>query len=527
MGVPTNSEGNGHVSGDHTDNENEDIDEADQALLDADNEVVETEEQVEEAALERLLGEPAVPEETPPSADEETPEQRRLATARRREAITKYTAVNLGREVSDPNHLGTYQVEARLHVENFKHDWCEMVAERVSQASSLAHPLPDRCPFNTQSWVRLRQLGVDGTWQIVDRATSVAVKEVLGRRKFGRLEALALPRLREVDQFKPGVYVDHVQDDGLEDECIDGAYVGSATGENGLAGRWVKYDKLKAGGLPNDRERNGRHLSSGLKPSATMHLRPLMIFEDGFDRSIALLIEGLVMDFLGTVDRTSTRTIETGNGRVLQCPEILEAGKKAFPSQRQPPAFKGLNAVSALKQMGPARLPAGACPMGTPYCVQKPQLIVAAGVSKIVCKLCYTLWRKWLRDGKAVSDAVDSWDKFVAKRKAVKPAFVQDDSVVHKVHDFVCGDCKIDHKTERRLQNHRCRACKECKHVFARIDQVAPHQAKCEGVYNAVGRKPKRTHKNTCPKCGETFTEASSLFRHDVEQHQGNKVQKS
>jgi hypothetical protein len=118
------------------------------------------------------------------------------------------------------------------------------------------------------------------------------VKAVLGRCKFGRREALALPKLREVDQFKRGVYVDHVQDDDLEDESIDDLYVGSATGECGFAGRWVSYDKMGAGGSANNRERNGLHLSKALKPSAAMHLRPLMIFED-LDPSLVLLMEGL------------------------------------------------------------------------------------------------------------------------------------------------------------------------------------------------------------------------------------------
>jgi hypothetical protein len=157
LGVPSDSESNGHVSGDHTDKQNGDIDDAEQRLLDADDEVVDTDEQVEDAAIERLLGVLAVSEEAPRTVGDETSEQRRLQTRQRYVSIVKYTAVNLGREVSDPNHIGTYDVEARRLIGVFKHDWCETVAERVSQASNL----------NIQSWPRLKQLDVDGVWQIV------------------------------------------------------------------------------------------------------------------------------------------------------------------------------------------------------------------------------------------------------------------------------------------------------------------------------------------------------------------------
>jgi hypothetical protein len=527
--VPTNSESNGHVSGDHTDNENEDS-AAEQRLLDADDEVVDTDEQVEGAAIERLLGAVAEPEETPPSADDESPAQRRLEARRRRETIAKFTAVNLGREVSDPDHIGTYEVEARRHIDDFKHDWNETVAERVSQASSLAYPLHPGSAFNLQSWTRLRQLGVDRIWQIVDAATSNRVKEVLGRRKFGRREALALPKLREVDQFKRAIYIDHVQDDGLEDDSLDGLYVGSATGPCGTAGRWVKYDKLAAGGGVNDKERDGLHLSSGLEPTATMHLRPLMIFED-LDASLVLLMEGLVMDFLGTIDRSSTRTIRMGvrgrEGTILHSPTLLEASKRAFPSQRQSPDFKGLNAVSALKQMGKVKLPFHGCPMGSPYCDAIPTVMIAAGAPQVVCSICSRLWWKWLKDGRAVADDADIWEKWVVKRKETQPPFAQDASVVHTMHEFECAKCHIDHKTAKRLRDHNCRACRKCGHVLARIDQVAPHVAKCEGVWKDAGRKTRRSNKNTCDTCGETFTAASSLERHEIEQHQGNKVRKS
>lgn len=520
--MPTNPDSNGYVSGNHVDNDNEDIDEADKAeqeLLAGDDEVVDNDEQIEDAELDRMLGVSAVSDETPSLGDGETPEQRRLETKKRHDSIAKYTAVDLGKEVTDPNHVGTYNVEARRNIGFFKDDFCEMVATRVSQALSLAHPLPSASPFNIQSWARLKQLGVDRIWSIVDDASSMVVKEVLGRRKFGRQEALALPKLTEEDQFKRGIYVDWVQDH----RSGNSLYVGSATGECGFAGRWVKYDRVAAGFAPNDRERKGLHLSSGLKQGATMHLRPLLIFE-GLDQGLCLLIEGLMMDFLGTIDRTSTRTIRVGeNGTILHSPEMLEASKQAFPSQRESPDFQGLNAVSALKQMGRVKLPFAGCPMGTCYCDNVPCVIIAASVPKVVCSICYRLWGKWLKDGRAVSNSADSWDTWVARRKETKAPFAQDPSVVHQVHDFVCPNCKVDFKTTTRLRNHKCKACSKCKHVFKRLDQVAPHQAKCNGVYNAVGRKPLRADKFTCPKCGEVFTAASSLHRHDNEKHLGKK----
>jgi hypothetical protein len=449
--VSANPGSNGYVSGNHVDNDNEDIDEADKAeqeLLAGDDEVVDNDEQIEDAELDRMLGVSAVSEETPSLDDDEARKQRELEKRKRHDSIAKYTAVDLGREVTDPNHVGTYNVEARRNIGFFKDDFCEMVATRVAEASSLVHPLPDGSSFNTQSWVRLKQLGVDRIWSLVDGATSNKVKEVLGRRRFGLREALDLPKLTEEDQFRSGVYIDWVQD-----QLGNSLYVGSATGECGFAGRWVKYDRLKAGFGLNDRERQGLHLSSGLKQGATMHLRPLVIFED-LDRSISLLVEGLMMDFLGTVDRTSTRTIMTGQGRVLHSPEILEATKQAFPSERRSPDFEGLNAVSALKQMGTIRMPAGACPMGTYYCVKKPQLIVAAGVPKIVCTCCYTLWRKWLRDGRAVSDSAASWNSWVAKRKKTKAPLVQDPSIVHQMHDHVCPRCNKSFRLVQQLADH-------------------------------------------------------------------------
>lgn len=48
------------------------------------------------------------------------------------------------------------------------------------------------------------------------------------------------------------------------------------------------------------------HLAAGLERRATMHLRPLDFLDD-LDSSLVLLIEGLMMDFLGTIDRTGPR----------------------------------------------------------------------------------------------------------------------------------------------------------------------------------------------------------------------------
>lgn len=294
----------------------------------------------------------------------------------------------MGREFSDHNYIGTYHLDRHANVDFFKEDWNEMTAVRVSQALAIkVYPLPEGSPFNTQSWVRLKQLGVDAIWSIVDKATTKLVKEVLGRRVFGSKEAQDLPRLRLEDQFKHIIYIDWVE----HQRSGNGLYTGSATGECGAAGRIFTYEQVAGGRCKNRKERKGLHLKVALEKDAIMRLRPLMIFDDDVPQSIILMLEGLTMDFLGTIDRSSDRTIRMGGGAVLHNAAMLEATKQAFPSKRRQPDFKGLNAVSALRQAGAVKLPNGTCPFSTFYCIKKPCLIVAANGLKVVCEICYKL----------------------------------------------------------------------------------------------------------------------------------------
>jgi hypothetical protein len=517
-------ESNGHASGDHTDNEYEDTD---QQLLDEDDEFVPDDEQMEAEEIDRLLGNPVEPEtpETPetPELDEATRlhrKQRNFETRRRRANIANYTAINLGIDVLDPDRIGPFDSDAHRHIAFFKEDFCETVSVRVAQALSFkTFPLPKESQFNTQSLIRLKQLGVDGIWRIIDTRMTKRVKEVLGRRKFGRQEVLDLPKLTVEDQHRRGCYLDHVQHPTKGDKL----YTGSATGENGLAGRWITYNDFKVGAQPNAPERTRLHLSAGLEPLATMHLRHL-VFLDDIDSSVILLIEALLMDFLGTIDRTPRHIgASRSNGRtiVLQSPEILETSKQAFPRQRQPMEFEGLNSVSSLKQMGGCKLPHGRCPLDSWSCKENPRLVVADGDPKVICLNCAELWNRWLRKGTAVNDSTGDWDEFVAKRKAAKAPLVQSAEIIaaQPLYPYVCSDCGRDYKSQSELDKHSCRMCKHCKHVFANntsLPTVAAHVAKCEGVFKGTRVKQTVNH-YSCPLCSGDFKSAQWLRKHENE----------
>jgi hypothetical protein len=517
---------NVHASSDQTDDEYEETEDAarDQQLLDEDDGFAPNDEQVEAEEIDRLLGNPVEPEtlETPesPELDEATRLQRkqlRLEAEKRHANIARYTAVNLGIDVLDPDHIGPYDFDAHRHIAFFKEDFCETVSVRVAQALSFkTYPLPNGSQFNAQSWVRLRQLGVDEIWKIVDTHMSKRLKEVLGRRKFGRQEVLDLPKLTMEDQFRRGLYVDHVQHQTKGDKL----YTGSATSELGFAGRWFQYDHMKAGAGLNNPERARLHLSAGLEQHATMHLRPL-VFLDDLDRSLILLIEGLMMDFIGTIDRSATRPISFnlgGNGNyVLHNPEILETSKQAFPSQRQPMEFEGLNSVSALKQMSVCKLPRSGCPLGGYNCKEKASLVIVDGVPKVVCRHCATSWNQMISKGKVASDNTGDWDKYVAKRKAAKHPFAQSAEVVAAqiVSPYVCSDCGRDFKSQHMKDKHTCKLCEHCKHVYGgSVAEFQVHEANCNGVFKA-GPQRKRVDKYSCPLCMEPFTMPDSLKAHE------------
>lgn len=126
-------------------------------------------------------------------------------------------------------------------------------------------------------------------------------QEILGRgrrRAFDLEDAVELPALEATQQHEQVTYLDLVEDPSNG----NGLYAGSATGQQGAAQRWYNYDTAKRLGHATKNEANGSHQKAFLKPGATMHLRPLMIFPRSMPSTLVEVMEGLMMDFLETIE---------------------------------------------------------------------------------------------------------------------------------------------------------------------------------------------------------------------------------
>lgn len=117
-----------------------------------------------------------------------------------------------------------------------------------------------------------------------------SVKMIIGRPGFHVRDLLAIPLNPISELLKYGCYVDVVELFGRF-----AAYVGSATGKDGIFGRWLKYQS------PTAEEAHGLHLSTGYSEGAVMHVRRLATFDESVHRIFALVLETIFMVILRVI----------------------------------------------------------------------------------------------------------------------------------------------------------------------------------------------------------------------------------
>jgi hypothetical protein len=248
-------------------------------------------------------------------------------------------------------------------------------------------------------------------------------QEILGRsrrRAFDLADAIDLPALEVAQQHEHITYLDLVEDP-IEG---NGIYGGKAGGKYGGSGRWVAYEDAKRRGHAQNHEARGLHQMAFLKPSATLHLRPLMMFPKSVSSTLIEIMEGLMMDFLESIDRGNLNevnlTFKSGQRYLLYNATMLKHSKDAFPSKRHSTSCKGLNKVSSLKQ---ATFPSiiGGCHAANPKCStdKRAKIVFVRNDTFQVCRRCKGAYTYFCNAYEIVGTHLEHWTDFIAVQKGL------------------------------------------------------------------------------------------------------------
>jgi hypothetical protein len=137
----------------------------------------------------------------------------------------------------------------------------------------------------------LRRGDEDFLVESILRGVPDSIKLVLGKEHFTLEELKSLPRLSNSELTEHGVYVDVIENGGTVSEWM--LYVGSATGQFGVAQRWYTYLGSGVDGT--------HHAKEVQKPGRTTNLRCIAHFGFKPDFWLTTFTETIFMLYLGSI----------------------------------------------------------------------------------------------------------------------------------------------------------------------------------------------------------------------------------
>jgi hypothetical protein len=356
--------------------------------------------------------------------------------------IQDFEHVELGSVISkEEQNKYPVEPERQADVIGFVEDWQHTVTVRYELATGIkTWPLPRDCPFSPAAKDTLCRLGLQRAIAMSLSYLTLRQQEILGRgrrRPFDLEDAIELPALDPIHQFEHIIYLDLVED-AIEG---NGIYVGKATGKHGGEGRWVTYETAKRLGHAPTNEARSAHYKAFLRENAILHLRPLMIFPRGVSSTLAEIMEGLMMDFLETIDRSNLNNVVVGKFKTILMHDatMLERSKEAFPLKRQSTSCKGLNKVSSLKQATFGLLTSG-CYAASHKCSSNKRgfTVYCENDSFQICKKCRISYTCVRRRYICVGTDHEIFAAFVATRKSSKTTYSQSKCFQPRPKKFEC-----------------------------------------------------------------------------------------
>jgi hypothetical protein len=399
----------------------------------------------------------------------------------------------------------------QANIEAFRTDMLHTITTRHKRAAEYTQwPLPQDCEFSPAAKYTLVAMGVDNAMAMMLNCVTLYRQEILGR---GRLHPFELedvndlPALPASQEHSKVIYVDFVEDP----ENGNGKYTGSGQGQQGGVGRWITYDTAKRLGRAPKSEARSLHYKAFLQPSAKLHLRPLLIFPDNVPSTHVELMEALMKDFLGTIDRENLNEVriknKQGGGFLLHNSAMLERSKEAFPPERQRTLCKGLNKVSAFKQATFPRMKQG-CPVRSDKCTHKGRgsVVYLDGEPVLICEPCGSSFRERTQDLPVAGKMHEAFKEF-AKIRVGTPV----QRVFFPLRWRVCQHCKkqcatrmdalkkheVHCKKNPNAEESKTSECQYC-HEQKSSHNIKPHEKICE---KNPAKKTNESKKTECQYC--------------------------
>ena len=164
--------------------------------------------------------------------------------------------------------------------------------------------------------------------------------EVMGRQGMTLEKLLTLPKARWEDLHEWGIYIDIVK---LANGELD-LYVGSGTdSKHELKARWGVYGRANSTGY-SAQEGLGLHLEHALRPGSTINLRLIAILPPRSHRALAILLEGILMIFLRSINRHKAQQVSIRNTQSMSTFVLSHNAMNIAAT------WKGLNGACALGQ---------------------------------------------------------------------------------------------------------------------------------------------------------------------------------
>lgn len=398
--------------------------------------------------------------------------------------IQNFTHAELGHVMSQEEQNATpAEIERLKDIEMFVEDWRHTVTVRCQRAGGYKEwPLRNGCEFTPAARYTLHKVGVEGIMAMSLRHLTLKRQEVLGRgrrRPFGLADVHDLPALEVDQQYEQVTYIDLVEDH-IEGHSL---YTGSATGQQGAAQRWNDYDRAKRNGHAQKHEAKSAHIRALVRPSATVHLRPLMIFDRSVPSTHVEIMEGLMMDFLETIDRSSVREVLVKGGYLIHNADILERSKEAFPPRRLSLQCRGLNQVSALKQVKFAMLKKPCAGCGTSDKGARSRAIYLGYKPLMICNACRQSWVQAIRSYEIVGTPIEGWNEFRQVRAgttklACSGLFRARQRCQHCDRGLTRGQ-RDNHEKQGSQNPDSTRRCRYCKNILKTESKRREHEKAC------------------------------------------------
>ena len=412
--------------------------------------------------------------------------------------IRKFQHVELGRVISqEEQNKYPMEPERQADITAFREDWQHTVKVRYELAKGIkTWPLPRDCPFSPAAKDTLCRLGTQRAIAMSLRHLTLRQQEILGRgrrRAFDLADAVELPALDVTQQHEQVTYLNCVED-SIEG---NGLYTGSATGKQGAAQRWTTYDKAKTLGRTSKSEANSAHQRAFLRENAIPHLRPLMVFPRSVGSTLVEIMEGFMMDFLETIDRSNLNEVCIKRDFLLHDATMLERSKEAFPPKRISTSCKGLNKVSSLKQATFGLLKNG-CRAACQKCSsnRRAHVVYCDEESFQFCRVCKKAYLNARNYYTCIGTDFEILTAFVEVRK--------------RSGRFSESEC-----FQNPPKNLKCQY-KDCNKLFAKKIHRERHEKICK-------KNPTPSLENPAPKtyvcqykdCGKPFAKKGNCERHE------------